>query len=228
MMHKTLVTFFFLVLVTSVIAQNSPQFKIGGQAGFGISRINGDYAKRFEHYAFRAFGIGAIAEKHDTSNHFFTLELNLTNQGDSTFQVWKSEVDSVMTTDSLRLGQRLVYFQAPILFGYKFPFKKNEEQYVYVKGGPYIGILWSAVENRQFSTSTSTSYVGGFEHGYKTDNYSKMDFGFQLAVGLQEESGTALELRFSEGISNMMGSTSNTPFYNRVISLNCRFFLYQD
>ena len=210
------------------IAQNTPQFKVGGQAAIGISRINGDYAKQFEHYPFRSFGIGAIAEKHDTSNHFFGVEFNLLAQGDSTFQIWKSVVDSVATVDSLRLGQRLVYFQVPVLFGYKFPFKKNEEKYFYLKGGPYLGILWSALENRQYSSSTSTAYVGGFDHGYKTDQYSKLDFGFQFAIGVQDNSGTAIEIRLSEGISDITDSNGKLPYFNRVISLNCRFFLYQD
>jgi hypothetical protein len=134
----------------------------------------------------------------------------------------------VVVVDSLTLGQRLVYFQVPVLFGYKYPSKKHEERYYYMSGGPYLGFLWSAVENRKFSQTSATSYYSSFDHGYRDDNYATLDFGFQLAIGINTGDNANLELRLSEGITDVTRSGGKAAFYNRMISLNARFFLYSD
>lgn len=228
-----LLSLVFLCLLTCVsftaLSQSEDiKYNFGGQVIVGISALSGDYVKSFHRFPKKSIGFGLIGERHISERQFFSGELNLCGVGDSTFQTWKSIQDSVTVVDSLTLGQRLVYFQVPVFFGYKYPSKKHEERYYYVKGGPYLGFLWSAVENRKFSQTSATSYYSSFDHGYRDDNYASLDFGFQLAIGINTGDNANLELRLSEGITDVTRSGGNMPFYNRMISFNLRYFLYSD
>jgi|GEM_PF-3553625 len=228
MKHSSLVLLLFLIFCKASAQDYEVKYNCGGQVIGGISALSGDYVKDFSRHPKLAGGFGIFGERHVTEKQFFNVELNLCGMGDSTFQTWKSIQDSVAVVDSLHLGQRLVYFQVPVLFGYKYPSKKHEERYYYIKGGPYFGFLWSAVENRKFSQTSALSYYSTFDHGYKDDLYSPIDFGFQLALGINTGDNANLELRLSEGIADVTRSGGKQPFYNRMISFNLRYFLYSD
>ncbi|RLD29144.1 MAG: PorT family protein [Bacteroidetes bacterium] len=187
------------VLAGLTLASCATTPKFGVRAGANFASINGDDADSFEGKT--GFHIGAVAEMEVSEKFAVQPEVSFSSQG--------ADYSESMYTGSYNLN----YVNVPVMAKFKVA------EGFSLEAGPQVGFLLSAKDKFDGEGGSGDEDVKDVTKG--------IDFGVNLGVGYELESGLNFGIRYNLGLSelNDFGDLSgNESWKNGVIQLSVGFF----
>jgi hypothetical protein len=200
----------------------SAQLNFGGRAGLNLANHVGDVE---ESSILISFYVG-VAHQLDLGDKLFLApELNFSIKGAA--EKSTSSVDILGTTTKTDFDAKIKtsYIEVPVNIGFRIGEK------LHVKAGPYIGLMMGANRSGDL-TSTVTNSAGTTTVSESIDEdvkefYNGTDFGINVGLGFQTESGFGVEARLTQGLSNLADPDLETAdkISNQVISVGVFYML---
>ena len=144
-----------------------------------------------------SFHVGGVAEITINDSFSFQPEILYSVQG------YQSKDDASLKTN-------YNYIQVPLLLKY---FVKD---LVTLDGGPQVGYL------------ISTTQTNGYEEiiGDQKEFSNSLDYGFNLGVTYEMDSGIFLQARYNFGFANVLKKETNAKAYNSVMQISMGYKFY--
>ncbi len=207
-------------VMTSTVA--SAQLNFGGRAGLNLANQVGDVE---ESSILTSFYVGAALQFDLGDKLFLAPELNFSIKGAADKSKTTTSIAGTTVETEYDAKLKSSYIEVPINIGFRLGDK------LHVKAGPYVGLLMGANFSGDY-TSSSSGPGGSVSVSESIDEdvkefYNGTDFGINVGLGFQTESGFGVEARLTQGLSNLADPDFDTDdkVSNQVISVGVFYML---
>lgn len=175
-------------------------FAMHSQTYFGV-KVGANYTSfrgELDSISYKpSFHVGGVAEIRINDSFSFQPEILYSVQG-------------YQSKDDASLKSNYNYLQVPLMLKY---FVKD---LVTLDAGPQIGYL------------ITTTQTNGYEEiiGDQKEISNSLDYGFNLGVSYEMDSGIFLQARYNFGLANVLKKELNTKAYNSVIQVSMGYKFY--
>lgn len=203
-------------VMTSTVA--SAQLNFGGRAGLNLANFSGDVE---ESSMLTSFYVGAAVQLELGDKLFLAPELNFSIKGAADKSETSFTLLGTTTTTKVDGKSKLSYIEVPINIGFKLG------DNLQVKAGPYVGLLMGANASGESTVTIGNSTVTESYDEDVKDFVNGTDFGINVGLAYQMESGFGIEARFSQGLSDLTDPDFETDdtYSNQVISVGVFYML---
>ncbi|MFY8138198.1 MAG: porin family protein [Flavobacteriales bacterium] len=221
-MKKQIIT--MMVAAAAVMSSTvaSAQLNFGGRAGLNLANQVGDVE---ESSMLTSFYVGAALQLDLGDKLFLAPELNFSIKGAADKSTSSFDILGTTTKTEYDAKIKTSYIEVPVNIGFRIGEK------LHVKAGPYIGLMMGANYSGDY-TSTVTNSAGTTTVSESIDEdvkefYNGTDFGINVGLGFQTESGFGVEARLTQGLSNLADPDLETDdkISNQVISVGVFYML---
>jgi hypothetical protein len=151
-----------------VMSQNEPQYDIGIKAGLNLSRLG--VKDVIDESTISGLNLGITFNRYLTKNFSVQPELLYSSKGS------KLNFDNIDFHGTATFS--LKYLDVPVLFNY------HSNRHVNIHAGPvFSALLGTKITNANPKASVEEAFYD-FESEISRDNFSALDFGFAVGVGI--------------------------------------------
>lgn len=219
-MKRVLSFFIFVFSLSQVSAQLFTHY--GGSAGFGSSKLLGEFNEFEKSRDVQCFSIGLVGEHHFDAPFLVSSEINFMSYGDSLLykRTMFSNIDTV--TLAKNYESMRYYLQIPITAGLNIPV--GEDSRIFFKAGVYYASLIGSRTRGHETWTDGTLDLDTVIDSNTFFPYAKKEFGVLAGLGYGSDS-YAVEFRLSRGLSNLFNQAGALPKYNGAILLTLSGYL---
>jgi hypothetical protein len=219
-MKRFLSFFFFVFSLSQISAQLFTHY--GGSAGFGSSKLLGEFNEFEKSRDVQCFSIGLVGEHHFDAPFLLTSEINFMSYGDSLLYEHSVFSNSDTVTVSKNYKNTRYYLQIPITAGLNIPVGNDTR--IFFKGGVYYASLIGSRTRGHETLINGTLVSDTVIDSNSFFPYSKKEFGILAGLGYGSDS-YAVEFRLSRGLSELFNQAGALPKYNGAILLTLSGYL---
>lgn len=185
---------------------------VGGNVGFGQSKILGEKSEFERVKEVQNFSLGLTAEHRFDSPFLITTGINFTGFGDSTIFKHSVVANNTTITSINRYKNMRYYVQIPICVAVIIPAGEDNAG-IMIKAGAYYGSLLGS-RTTGMQRLVSGSVVTDSIIDTKAFNaYPKREFGLVAALGYDVEQ-YSVEFRFNRGLTSLFNQPGDKAKYN--------------
>lgn len=212
-MRKILFSLAFIFLFSAVVLAQNTRIGLTGGVVYStmFTNINGE--KDLGDFKFGGT-FGFMVDVPMEKSGSFRTGINFVQKG--------SDEEYIVGTDEYKLSRRLNYLEVPLMVMFKIPCKSSS---VFRAGAGVTPAF--ALTGKQKLEVNGSGEEEDIDFGDKTDSdLNWMDFGINLQVEYEFDSGVFLALNYNHGINRLfVGGNEKDKLYNHYFGLRVGYFL---